>query len=117
MKRLLVLVPCILLSSCAYNQHINEHSSGVAITQQQIAAVEINKTTRQALLTQWGIPDRTQQEKDGLEVFEYIHEHSKKSEQSFIFLFNIDSDKVVSRKITRVVMRDGLVISVNTSEV
>lgn len=118
MNRALFLAPCLMLSlsACVYNQHSHERSTGVVVSQQQMAGVEIGKTTRQMLLTQWGIPDRTQQEKDGLEIFEYISERSTKSNKNFIFLFNIDSDKVVSRKVTRVVIRDGVVASVNTSE-
>ncbi len=118
MSRTLLLAPFFILSlsACVYNQHSQERSAGVVVSQQQLTGVEIGKTTRQVLLTQWGIPDRTQQEKDGLEIFEYINERSTKSNKSFIFLFNIDSDKVVSRKVTRVAIRDGVVASVNTSE-
>jgi outer membrane protein assembly factor BamE (lipoprotein component of BamABCDE complex) len=116
MKRLLILIPCIALSACVYNQHTNEHHQGANISSQQVATVEVGKTTKQWILTNFGIPDRTQQDKDGLEVFEYVHERTEKSNKTFIFLFDIDSDKVVSRKVTRVVMRDGVVVGINTSD-
>ena len=84
--------------------------------QQQIAQIETGKTTKQWVLTNLGIPDRTQADKDGLEVFEYQSQHSEKSNKTFIFLFNVDSDKVISRKVTRVVMRNGIVETVNTND-
>ena len=116
MKRLLLLIPCIALSACVYNQHTNEHHKGTDISSQQVATIEAGKTTKQWVLTNFGIPDRTQVEKDGLEVFEYVYERTQKSNKSFIFLFDIDSDKVASRKVTRVVMRDGIVQGVNLSD-
>jgi outer membrane protein assembly factor BamE (lipoprotein component of BamABCDE complex) len=115
MKRLLILIPCLALSACVYNQHTNEHQQGANITPQQIALVETGKTTKQWVLTNFGIPDRTQVEKDGLEVFEYINEHTKKSNKTFIFLFDIDSDKTVDRKVTRVVMRDAVVVGISAN--
>lgn len=116
MKRLLILIPCIALSACVYNQHTNERSKGADISQQQVATIEIGKTNKQWVLTNFGIPDRTQVEKDGLEVFEYVHERTETSNKAFIFLFDIDSDKVISRKVTRVVMLNGIVVSTNTSD-
>lgn len=116
MKRLLILIPCVVLSACVYNQHTNEHQHGVNISPQQRALVETGKTTKQWVLTNFGIPDRTQTEKDGLETFEYINEHTKKSNKTFIFLFDIDSDKVVDRKVTRVVMRDGVVVGISATD-
>lgn len=113
MKKLLVLIPCILLSACVYNQHTHEHRKGTDISAQQVATIETGKTTKQWVLSNFGIPDRTQVEPDGLEVFEYVSEHTKKSNKTFIFLFDIDSDKVVDRKVTRVVMRNGIVVEVN----
>jgi outer membrane protein assembly factor BamE (lipoprotein component of BamABCDE complex) len=116
MKRLLLLIPCIALSACVYNQHTNENHKGTEISSQQVATIETGKTTKQWVLTNFGIPDRTQVEKDGLEVFEYVYERTQKSNKSFIFLFDIDSDKVASRKVTRIVMRDGIVQGINVSD-
>ena len=113
MKKLLVLMSCVMLSACVYNQHSHEDHKGVYVSQQQIASVEVGKTTKQWVLTNFGIPDRTQVEKDGLEVFEYISERTKKSNKTFIFLFDIDSDKVIDKKVTRVVMRDEVVVGIN----
>ncbi|HOY22466.1 MAG TPA: hypothetical protein PK002_04895 [Cellvibrio sp.] len=116
MKRLLLLIPCIALSACVYNQHSHENHKGTEINSQQVATIETGKTTKQWVLINFGIPDRTQVEKDGLEVFEYVYERSQKSNKTFIFLFDIDSDKVASRKVTRVVMRDGIVQGINVSD-
>ena len=97
MKRLLLLIPCIALSACVYNQHTNEHQKGTQISPQQVATIETGKTTKQWVLTNFGIPDRTQVEKDGLEVFEYVYERSQKSNKSFIFLFDIDSGDATAK--------------------
>ncbi len=116
MKKLLVILSCLALSACVYSQHSHEDKKGVEVSSQQVASLEPGKTTKQWVLTNLGIPDRTQVEKDGLEVFEYVSERTQKSNKSFIFLFNIDSDKMVDRKVTRVVMRDGIVVGVNTKD-
>ena len=116
MKRLFALLPCLLLTACVYSQHTDEHHKGTSVSPQQIALIEVGKTTKQWVLTNLGIPDRTQSDKDGLEVFEYVSEHTQKSNKSFIFLFHIDSEKDISHKVTRVVIRNNLVESVNSSE-
>lgn len=116
MKSILVLTSCILLSSCVYHQHTRDHHKGTEISAQRVASVEVGKTTKQWLLANFGIPERTQVESDGLEVFEYVDEHTKSSNKSFIFLFDIDSDKVVERKTARFVMKDGVVVAVNTKD-
>lgn len=113
MKRLLLFIPFFLLSACVYNQHTKDYRKGTDISAQQIAAVEIGKTTKQWVLTNFGIPERTQAEKDGLEVFEYVNEHTATSNKTFIFLFNIDSDKVVDKEVTRLVFRDNVVVGLN----
>ncbi|GGY77311.1 hypothetical protein GCM10011613_22300 [Cellvibrio zantedeschiae] len=116
MKRLLILLPCFLLSACVYHQHTKDHRKGTEISSQQLASVEVGKTSKQWVLTNFGIPERTQVEKDGLEVFEYVNEHTKSSNKSFIFLFDIDSDQTVDRKVTRLVMRDEVVVGINTKD-
>ncbi len=113
MKRFLLLIPFLMLSACVYNQHTKDYRKGTNISPQQIAAIEIGKTNKQWVLTNFGIPERTQVEKDGLEVFEYVNEHTATSNKSFIFLFNIDSDKVVDREVTRIVFRDNVVVGLN----
>jgi outer membrane protein assembly factor BamE (lipoprotein component of BamABCDE complex) len=114
MKWLLGLLPCILLSACVYHQQSYERIKGVEISPQQVSLVESGKTTKQWVLTNFGIPDRIQVEPDGTEVFEYISERTVKSKKAFIFLFAVDSDKTTARKVTRVVMRDTIVTSVTT---
>ena len=106
-----------------YNQHPNEHVKGTEISVQQAATIETGVTSKQWDRTNFGIPDRTQVEKEGLEVFKYVCERTQKSNKSFIFLFDIDSDKITSCKVTlckvtfckvtRVVMRDGIVQGIN----
>ena len=116
MKYLLTLIACFSLTACVYSQHTNVNHKGASISSQQIALIESGKTTKQWVLTNLGIPDRTQTDKDGLEVFEYVSEQTQKSNKSFIFLFHIESEKDVSRKVTRVVMRNAVVESINVSD-
>jgi outer membrane protein assembly factor BamE (lipoprotein component of BamABCDE complex) len=116
MKLLALLASCFLLTACVYSQHTNEHHSGASVSSQQIAQIEMGKTTKQWVLSNLGIPNRTQADKDGLEVYEYQSERTEKSNKTFIFLFNVDSDKVISRKVTRVVMRNGVVEAVNSND-
>lgn len=115
MKKLLLLIACSSLCACVYSQHSHDQRKGTVVKQEQLVQVEPGKTTKQWVLTNLGIPDRTQVDKDGLEVFEYISEKSTSSSASFIFLFNIESEKDISKTLTRVIMRNGLVESVSTT--
>ncbi len=117
MKQALILVACIALSACVYNQNTHKKYTGAAIPPQQIAKVEAGKTNKQWILANFGIPDRTQLEKDGLEVFEYVATQTEKKHKAFIFLFQIDSEKDLSHKVTRVVFKNGVVESIHTSGV
>lgn len=114
-KLLLLLVACSSLCACVYSQHDYEHNKGSNVKQEQLVQIESGKTTKQWVLANLGIPDRTQVEKDGLEVFEYLREKSTTSSKTFIFLFDIKSEKDISKTLTRVVMRNGIVESVTTS--
>lgn len=116
MKVLVLLASCLLLTACVYSQHTNEKYQGTRVSQQQVALIETGKTNKQWVLANIGIPDRTQADKDNYEVFEYVSERVEKSNKSFIFLFDVDSDKVLSRNVTRIVMRNGIVESVGTND-
>jgi len=117
MKSLLLLAPCILLTACVYSQNTSQHSHGTQVNQQQVALIETGKTDKQWVLANLGIPDRTQADKDGFEVFEYITENTEKTEKNLIFVFNIESEKELKKKVTRVVMRNAIVQSVTASEI
>lgn len=112
MKNILVLVACLSLSACVYTQHNKDRRQGTQISPQQLAAIDVGKTNRQWVLTNLGIPERMHSDKDGLEVFEYVSDHTKTSEKTFIFLFDINSEKDISKKVTRLVMRNGIVETV-----
>ncbi|HWV14526.1 MAG TPA: hypothetical protein VN030_03765 [Cellvibrio sp.] len=112
MKKALLLIICFSLSACVYTQHNKDRREGTLLSPQQLAAIEIGKTNRQWVLTNLGVPERTQSEKDGLEVFEYVSGHTKTSEKKFIFLFDINSEKDVYKRVTRLVMRNGIVETV-----
>jgi outer membrane protein assembly factor BamE (lipoprotein component of BamABCDE complex) len=115
MKSLVSVAACVLLCSCVYSQHNYDHTKGSSVKQEQLVQIESGKTTKQWVLANLGIPDRTQVDKDGLEVFEYVREKSTTSSKTFIFLFDIKSEKDISKTLTRVVMRNGIVETVTTS--
>jgi outer membrane protein assembly factor BamE (lipoprotein component of BamABCDE complex) len=116
MKRLLVLIPFLALTACVYVQDSHTRNKGTEVSQSQVAKVEPGKTTKEWILTTLGTPDRIHSEKDGLEIFEYVSERNEKTESKFFLLFSVESDKVVSKKVTRVVMRNGIVESITTNE-
>lgn len=116
MKRLLVLIPLFGLTACVYVQDSHLRNKGTEVNKQQAALVEPGKTDKTWVLSNLGTPDRIQADKDGTEVYEYISERRNKSEKRFILLFSIESDTVVSRQVTRVVMRNGIVESIKTTE-
>lgn len=117
MKSILLLIPCILLTACVYSQHSSQQSHGTNINQQQVALIETGKTDKQWVLANLGIPDRTQADKDGFEVFEYVTENTEKTEKNLIFVFNIESEKQLKKKVTRIVMHNMIVESVTSSEI
>ena len=114
MKRLFVLLPLLALSACVYVQDKHVRNHGTEVSKQQVALIEPGKTDKDWVLRNLGTPDRIQADKSGVEIFEYVSEKTERSEKRFILLFSLESDRVVSRKITRVVMRDGIVESINT---
>ena len=116
MKRALILIPMLALTACVYVQDSHIRDKGTQVNQQTVAKVEPGKTNKEWVLSNLGTPDRIQSEKDGLEVYEYISERNERSESKFFLLFSVESDKTVSKKVTRVVMRNGIVESINTNE-
>jgi outer membrane protein assembly factor BamE (lipoprotein component of BamABCDE complex) len=116
MKRLLALIPLFALSGCVYMQDTHLHRKGSEISKEQVAQVEPGKTDKAWILKNLGTPDRLHADRDGLEVFEYVSERTSRTESRFILLFSIESDHVVSRKVTRVVLRNGLVESISTND-
>jgi len=121
MKKLIALVPLIAvsligLSGCIYMQDSHTHRHGTTVSKEQAAQVEVGKTDKEWILKNLGTPDRVHADKDGLEVFEYISEKSIRSESRFIFLFSIESDSAPVRRVTRIVMRKGIVESITTQE-
>jgi outer membrane protein assembly factor BamE (lipoprotein component of BamABCDE complex) len=114
MKRLLALMPCLALTACVYVQHSHTGRKGTEVNKEQVALIEPGKTDKEWILANLGTPDRVQAEKDGLEIYEYVSERTEHSKQRFIVLFSVESDKVISRTIMRVVMRNGIVESIKT---
>jgi len=116
MKRLLVLIPLFALTACVYVQDSHLRNKGTEVSKEQAALVVLGKTEKSWVLANLGTPDRIQADKDGIEVYEYISERRNRSEKKFILLFSIESDTVISRQVTRVVMRNGVVESIKTTD-
>lgn len=118
MKRLAALLPLLALSvglsACIYVQDSHTRNHGTEVNKQQVALVEPGKTDKAWILLHLGTPDRINSDKDGTEIYEYVSERTERSERKFILLFSVESDKVVARKITRVVLKNGIVESINT---
>lgn len=114
MRKLILLLPVLALSACVYvqNSHVRQH--GTDVSTRQVAQVEPGKTDKSWVLANLGTPDRIQSDTSGVEVYEYLSEKTQRSEKRFILLFSVESDKVISRKVTRVVLKDGIVESINT---
>ncbi len=115
MKRVLAFLPAILLSACVYTQDSHVRTHGNEVSKQELTLVEPGKTDKDWVLRHLGTPDRIQADKDGVEVYEYISERTERLERKFILLFSMESDKVISRRITRVMLRNGVVESINTT--
>jgi outer membrane protein assembly factor BamE (lipoprotein component of BamABCDE complex) len=116
MKRLLVLIPMILLSACVYVQSTHVRNKGVEINKQQVALIEPGKTDKAWVLHNIGTPDRIEADNSGIEVYEYISERTERSEKKFFLLFSVESDKIVSRRTTRVTFHNSIVESIITND-
>jgi len=116
MKRLFALIPFLALTACVYVQDSHMRSNGSDVSKHQVTLVEPGKTDKEWVLKNLGTPDRIQADKDGVEIYEYVSERTEKLESRFFLLFSIESDKVVSRRVTRVVMKKGIVESINTTD-
>jgi len=113
MNRIVALLLCVALSGCVYVQDSHSHRKGSDITKEQAALVQAGKTDREWILKNFGTPDRIHGDKDGFEVFEYVSEKTRRVERKFILLFSVEDEDVVSQKTTRVVLRNGVVESID----
>jgi outer membrane protein assembly factor BamE (lipoprotein component of BamABCDE complex) len=116
MKRLLAVIPFFALTACVYVQDSHTRDKGTEVSQAQVAKVEPGKTTKEWILSNLGTPDRIHAEKDALEVYEYVSERTERTESNFFLLFSVKSDKTIAKKITRVVMKNGVVDSITTTD-
>lgn len=120
MKRLLALASVLALSvvssACVYIQDSHVRHKGTEVNKQQVAQIEPGKTDKEWILSNLGVPDRIHSDKDGLEILEYVSERREHSEKKFILLFSVESDKTLSRQVTRIVLRNSIVESITTSD-
>lgn len=114
MKKLAALMLLMAaLTGCVYVQDSHSRRKGTEVSKEQAALVQPGKTNREWVIKNLGTPDRIQADKDGHEVFEYVSEQREHSERRFIILFSIESDAIVSTRTTRVVLKDGIVQSID----
>ena len=116
MRKLILLLPMLALSACVYSQHSHVKQHGDDVSKQQIALIEPGKTDKSWVLKNLGTPDRIQSDTSGVEVYEYVTTRTERTDKRFILLFSIESDRVISRKVTRVVLKNGIVESINTTD-
>ena len=115
MKNLVVLALCCALSGCVFSHHSNLHQKGTQVSAERLTQIVPGTTDRDWVLTNIGTPDRIHADKDGLEVFEYVAKTTKHTDSDFILLFSWDTEKVVETVVTRIVMRNGIVESFDTT--
>ena len=116
MRTIILAFASLLLMGCVFSHHDHLHQKGVNVPAEQVALIEPGITDRAWVLQNLGAPDRIHAEKGGLEVFEYVSRTVRKSDSDFILLFSWESEKVVEERVTRVVMREGVVESVAMTE-
>jgi outer membrane protein assembly factor BamE (lipoprotein component of BamABCDE complex) len=116
MKNLVVLLTlCAVLSGCVFSHHSNLHQKGTEVSADRMMQIVPGTTDRDWVLTNIGTPDRIHADKDGVEVFEYVAKTTKHTDSDFILLFSWDTEKVVETVVTRIVMRNGIVESLDTT--
>jgi outer membrane protein assembly factor BamE (lipoprotein component of BamABCDE complex) len=116
MKNVVIGLLCFALSACAISHKTHLSSTGNEVNPEQVALIQPGTTDKQWVLRNLGTPDRLHADKDGMEIFEYVTEEHESSRTSVILLFSWNKEKVVQKTTTRVVMRDGIVESVDTTQ-
>jgi outer membrane protein assembly factor BamE (lipoprotein component of BamABCDE complex) len=116
MKSLVALASCCILSGCVLSHHSHLTTHGSEISPNQIAEIRPGETDRQWILDNLGKPDRIHASRDGVTIYEYVGKTIRKSDTDFILLFSWDSERVVEKVVTRIVMRNEVVESVEMVE-
>jgi outer membrane protein assembly factor BamE (lipoprotein component of BamABCDE complex) len=114
MKNLGALIACMVLSGCVFSHHSDLRQKGTSVSSERMAQIVPGTTDRDWILTHIGTPDRIRSERDGLEVFEYVAKTTKHTDSDFIVLFSWDTEKVVETRVTRIVLKGGIVESFET---
>ncbi len=115
MKKLIVILARIVMTACVYTQNTYQNESN-NIDKQKMVQIETGKTDKQWIIANLGMPDKIQSNQDGTEIYEYVNERKMKSDKRFIFLFSINSEKVVAKRILGITFKNGVVDSVNTRD-
>ncbi len=115
MKQLIVILACIFMTACVYTQNTREDQSD-GLDKQKTVQIEVGKTDKQWVISNLGVPDKIQSEKDGTEIYEYISENRVKSERTFIFLFSLKSEKVTDKQTFSIHFKNNIVESVSTRD-
>lgn len=116
MKRALVVIfSLFFMTACIYSQNTYQKETN-NIDKQKMVQIETGKTDKQWITTNLGMPDKIQSNKDGTEIYEYVNERKVNSDKRFIFLFSINSEKVIAKRILSVTFKNGIVDSVSTRD-
>lgn len=116
MKRtLLMIISLFFMSACVYTQNTYQKESN-NIDKQKMVQIETGKTDKQWIIANLGMPDRIQSNQDGTEIYEYVNERKVNSDKRFIFLFSINSEKVIAKRTLSVAFKNNIVNAVNTQD-
>jgi outer membrane protein assembly factor BamE (lipoprotein component of BamABCDE complex) len=115
MKKMMLILISVFMTACVYTQNTYQNESN-NIDKQKMVQIETGKTDKQWIINNLGMPDKIQSNRDGTEIYEYVNERKVNSDKRFIFLFSINSEKVIAKRILSVTFKNGIVDSVNTRD-
>lgn len=115
MKKLIVILACIFMTACVYTQNTRQDQSN-RLDKQKVVQIEVGKTDKQWVISNLGVPDKIQSDKDGVEIYEYTSENHIKSERTFIFLFSLKSEKITDKQTFSIQFKDNIVESISSRD-
>lgn len=116
MKKLIVILACIFMTACVYTQNTRQDQSNT-LDKQKVVQIEVGKTDKQWVISNLGVPDKIQSDKDGVEIYEYVSENNIKTERTFIFLFSLKSEKITDKQSFSIKFKNNIVESINSRDI
>ncbi|NJO12953.1 MAG: hypothetical protein HC872_05225 [Gammaproteobacteria bacterium] len=115
MKRIAALATCLTLSGCVLSHHSRLSDRGHEFSPEALAEVRLGETDRRWVLDHLGNPDRMYADSNGV-IYEYVGKTIRKSDTDFILLFSWQTERVIEEVVTRIVMRNDIVQSIEVRE-